>query len=265
MADAQPTFDLFRLPPELRNNIYRELLVLNNSFTCHPQILCASRTIIREASNILYRDNLIEIKVFRDGVYVQGKKRGNYKFDLPHGVQGLWKGEDKLIWPNFIRRVQFVRLSVESSKEPARHATNWIPGIGSLHYIVYSLPAFLQKGHKLRSLEVELTQLRDLFARNRVLMEFNSQVGIALCPLRLLSSIKNLQVEGTSADLDVIRKAPDDVSEAAYRFLSASRGEIIKRMYSTELVTQSIIKNGHRTTSARYWAVFSTWGAIPAV
>ena len=76
-ADDIRTVRFLELPPELRNKVYQELLVLHDSFTAHPQILRTCKLINNEASSTLYGDNLIEIKLYSDGVYTHGAQCGD--------------------------------------------------------------------------------------------------------------------------------------------------------------------------------------------
>lgn len=252
-GDRTPTFDFFGLPPELRNEIYRNLLVMNNPLTCYPQILCVSKAVYSEAVNILYGDNLIGIKVYRDGVFLHGKMCGDYEFDAVHGVLRRQKKSGELKWAEFIRRAQFVRFSIETGNQPVNTAQRWMPSIGSLHYIVHSLCLFLARGHKLRSFVLDLSQLRDLYAANGARSDFENHVEIALCPLRLLSSIKKLRVEGTTTDLRSISTPSTLTCEAADRFLSASLWSIIQQMHSTHL-TGILITFGGRVIPHDYVA-----------
>ncbi|KJX96126.1 hypothetical protein TI39_contig805g00001 [Zymoseptoria brevis] len=95
-ADGILSFPFMDLSPELRTSVYQEVLILDNSFASFPQILATSKRINSEASTILYGDNLIDVRMFSDGVYVHGTKIG--------GMIGGDKGHpitlSNLAWPS---------------------------------------------------------------------------------------------------------------------------------------------------------------------
>lgn len=68
IADFDSTFRFLDLPPELRNQVYKELLQIqpssgNRKRSCFPQILATSRQIHEEVYNILYKDNEVSWKL----------------------------------------------------------------------------------------------------------------------------------------------------------------------------------------------------------
>ncbi|KAK1063998.1 hypothetical protein LTR74_009065 [Friedmanniomyces endolithicus] len=118
-ADKDFTFRFMDLAPELRNRIYRELLLFHDSYFCQPRILATCKTIHSEASAILYRDNLIEVKLRRDfnsGIYQDSVR--------VHGVpcsplEQFDAGSAYLTdyhWPEFLCRAQWIRFSTRSEK-----------------------------------------------------------------------------------------------------------------------------------------------------
>ena len=53
-ADKQATFRLFDLPAELRQKVYENLLIFpEHSVVCEPSILATSRSVYREAVDVL--------------------------------------------------------------------------------------------------------------------------------------------------------------------------------------------------------------------
>jgi hypothetical protein len=150
-------FRFLDLSPELRTVIYEHLLVLDQSCTCHPQILAASKQVHSEAKNILYGNNLIEIKMWNDGVYVHGQLCGTYVRGIPIEVA----------WPDFLRRAQFLRFSHGATGmglellTPAilTQARSELWGSFVSDNILYSLCTFLMEGHQLRSMKVDLRRV----------------------------------------------------------------------------------------------------------
>lgn len=64
-------FKFLELIPELRNIVYRELLVFDSGGSCQPHILASSKAVNAEASAILYCENLIHIEIKGNDVYVR--------------------------------------------------------------------------------------------------------------------------------------------------------------------------------------------------
>lgn len=102
-ADRARSFRFLDLPPEMRNLIYYELLILrprtgwSQSETkkiCHPQILATCHEIQEDATGILYEDNTVAC----DFTITQNRYDGDVGFDtevqLPHMEQGesYWSG-----------------------------------------------------------------------------------------------------------------------------------------------------------------------------
>ena len=140
---------------ELRDRIYRELLVLKDSFTCHPQIVRASKNINAEASGILYGDNLIEIKVHHDGIYVHGQLSGTHQPDRPRGQEKVLGRASQIKWPQLLSKARFIRFEIVILQQLAT-GVDAVPNLGTLHAILYSLCSFLQDSHTLRSLALDL-------------------------------------------------------------------------------------------------------------
>jgi hypothetical protein len=235
-ADADRTFDFLGLPPELRNRIYRELLVLRDSFTCQPQIVRVCKQINGEASSILYGDNLIEVKVFNDGVFAHGKKCGNYDTDYSPGYQTQRNKGRNIIWPQFVRRAQFVRLSIVSYQHPSALARGLVPRLGALHYILYSVCLFLNHHHRLRSLVLDLTVLRSAFKNHGAMWQFEDELGTALFPLRLLLPIRDMRIEGSAIDLTSMLTPPKQTIDVAEEIISGSTWSLLRH---NQLVTST--------------------------
>ncbi|SMY24685.1 unnamed protein product [Zymoseptoria tritici ST99CH_1A5] len=101
-ADSCRTFRFLDLPPEMKNLIYEELLVLQDSYTCFPEILGTCRQIFKEGSNILYGDNEIGITLLPLRSVVHGKE-----------YEGIENHPATFDWPEWINRVQHLRVSFE--------------------------------------------------------------------------------------------------------------------------------------------------------
>jgi hypothetical protein len=194
-ADAKPSFAAFMdLSPELRTRVYQEVLILQDSFTCYPQILATSKQVNQEASNILYGDNVIDVHLLADGVYVHGEK--------------ISESESRLSWPTWIRRVQFLRFSLKHhlTINVLRAYTLFGVSQGSLFLVadvdrvLHSLCSFLGSDHRLRSFHVSITGTSDL-----KLLQFAPHM---LHSTKLLGELKELEFHGEIANLGPV---PQDI------------------------------------------------------
>lgn len=147
-ADSIPSFPFMDLSPELRNRVYQEVLILDDSFTCFPQILATSKQINFEASTILYGDNLIDVRMFSDGVYVHGTKIGG----MLGGDKGHSTTLSNLAWPAWLRKVQFLRFSLTHQYSPCGTRMFGLFRAQHLQNVLHSLCEFLGSAHVLRSL-----------------------------------------------------------------------------------------------------------------
>ncbi|SMR54407.1 unnamed protein product [Zymoseptoria tritici ST99CH_3D1] len=170
-ADDDRVFNFLELAPELRVFVYEELLTLQ-SHTCHPQILATSRQMHREASNILYGDNLIEIRLTLYPVTVNGR--------ICEGELGRRRGS-KITWPAWLQRVQKLRIEVPSIDEmPIFAGIQHLEG-GSLARSAVPLVAeeglrnlceFLAEKHRLRSMRIASATipLKDIVSSTRTFL-----------------------------------------------------------------------------------------------
>lgn len=172
-ADANPgPFRFFGLSPELRTNVYEKLLVFNDSFSCHPQILRASKQINAEATNILYGDNLIEIKLYEDGMYIHGK---------------VYEALPGSPLPQFLHKVQFMSWSLgkfDPTAAPRMFSRR------SCEYKLHRICMHLMGKNKLRSMEVDFTHPPPAIGSPAVTAPFD------VYGLRLLGPLKACVVKG---------------------------------------------------------------------
>ncbi|KAK5138444.1 hypothetical protein LTR08_000030 [Meristemomyces frigidus] len=163
-ADIERTFRFLELAPELRNIIYKELLVLHN---------CC----------ILYGDNLYEIRGFRGKVRAHGFRCGPYApVDDLHDFRTL-------VWPDFLRRVHHLRLAIINlPRNRARTA--------SVGNILVSLCTFLASGKHLVSLHLDLEWLPS--------HGLVHGMKAAFYPLRLLGPSPQITVSGFDESVTTI-------------------------------------------------------------
>lgn len=173
-ADANPgPFRFLNLSAELRTAVYENLLVFENSFSCYPQILVSSKAVNEEASNILYGDNLIEVKVWPDGIYA-------------HGM--LSKGK----WAEFLRKVQFTRVSY-GSQASIDYRSHERPAY--FEWTLSALCEFLMGKHKLRSMKVSFVRAPPAVGLPIYDSPFDTYA------LRMLGTLKECVLEGVDGVL----------------------------------------------------------------
>ncbi|KAK3707021.1 hypothetical protein LTR37_012353 [Vermiconidia calcicola] len=163
-ADQSDGFFLMnKLPTELKDMIYEDLLLFQGSRTCHPQILATCREVNKEASRILYTKNVFEIKISDDSVQAHGRLCGDYD---PSSHSRETSNITALQWPDYLRRVGKIGISVEQGQAPTRawqrFVSAWPPAtaIGAhpttMSQVFYSLCSFLEDRHAVTSLELDL-------------------------------------------------------------------------------------------------------------
>lgn len=212
--DESYVFRFFDLPPELRTQVYNELLVLQDSFTCYPQILRTCKEVSQEASKVLYGENLIEAKIYYDGVFVHGQRRGilqNFR------------------WPLFLRKVQWLKLEVIGV--PGRR---YLANSGPICSIIYSLCAFLHRGTGLRSLEIDIRRLEDVSQSQGTVHQFRDSIPMMLCTLKFLPKIKRLRVKGTTVYIDQIPEPSPFVIDTASKIAAKNAQLLIQSIRLAE-------------------------------
>ncbi|SMY30277.1 unnamed protein product [Zymoseptoria tritici ST99CH_1A5] len=190
------------LSPELRNRVYQEVLILDNSFTCFPQILAASKQMNSEASTILYGDNLIDVRMFSDGVYVHGTKIGGMLGDDKDHPITL----SNLAWPAWRRRVGFLRFSLTHLYNPCGTKMLGLFRAQDLQDVLHSLCEILGSGHVLRSSELE--------TRGKTTEDLLRWSPWMFSSTHLLGTLKELRFSGDVVDYSYIPRPQVELEDA---------------------------------------------------
>ncbi|KAK0364014.1 hypothetical protein LTR91_016879 [Friedmanniomyces endolithicus] len=210
-SDKAATFDFMKLAPELRNRIYRELLLFHESYSCQPQILATCKAINSEASAILYRDNLIEVKLRRghndwyhsSSVQAHGEHCGRLT------MFGYANSMTNYQWPEFLRRAQWIRVSTHYETAPGvtknvLRRTTAGSKMQEVNYVLYSLCSFLQDEHRLVAIEVDVgTRVANILAAPVAATDEDAAHRV-LSPLQLLGPLSLfhiINVDGSVAQL----------------------------------------------------------------
>ncbi|KAK3619815.1 hypothetical protein LTR56_023777 [Elasticomyces elasticus] len=201
-ADKDFTFRFMDLAAELRVHIYRELLLFEpgptarTSWTCYPHIMATSKTIHKEASPILYRENLIEVKIYSPGA----DHREQYLCAHGHPCGELiklatWDEDRTGEWPNFLRRARWIKFSTNNGHYPDMQVNS---------ILLYNFCSWLQEGHDLAIIEVEVgTTLQDIRAQPVTGTREEAEYRL-LNPLQLLGELPLLKVisrDGAATEL----------------------------------------------------------------
>lgn len=271
-ADSNPSFRFLDLPPELRNMVYRELLVLqpepiqlhapehhirtryvskkvNQEAKCHPQILCASKKLNSEATGILHGNNSIVVKVDRWAVKAHGVHCGTYKPQPKlHGFHAGHKSAEKLVWPDFLRRARNVKLVVVDMLD-LRKSWDVLPNCGTIHNILFSLCLFLRQRDSLRTLTIDLTWLAHQFVGLGRTDRLQQYLPTAIYPLRLLRDSVETQVTGIEVlPLQQPLTANTEAVELADRIASGSTRTAFRQLQAASrllcLIQQSKASTG---------------------
>lgn len=205
-ADMDRTLRFLDLPPELRNMVYRELLVIKQSRKkrspeSSPQILATSKAVNQEATGILYAENPITVRVCPSGLYARGVKCGTYEpqTKMSAHLRTSPRATD-MVWPEFLGRVHAVQLVIVDMQDTmARRPV--LPNCGTVHNILFSLCHFLRQTGKIRTFTMDLTWLTSRFIRLRETNILQNHLHTTLYPLRLLSDKVKVNIYGTGTML----------------------------------------------------------------
>lgn len=197
-ADREWQFRIMDLPPEIRLEIIRNLLLFSRRHSlasvdtkAFPVILQTCKQILEEARGILYDENTISMSfkaqtgegsgsgfraIVHDRVSEQCCKNHTSWLRLPRGIND---------YPDFLRRI--ARLDV--NLELVTSDTDVTPGdsVWPLNNFLYSLASFLMDGHRLQNLhlKVDISSALD-----------DVSYGKIFYPLRRLRNVDTVTIEG---------------------------------------------------------------------
>lgn len=155
------------LPGELRNMIYREMLIFkdqNSRFrpSCSPQILRCNRQIKDEATDILYKENDFVIELDTLSLRAHGHRCGTF---APLDAYLYRRGEfarsgvqvGRIKWPTFLLRAARIHFKVAPPFHQLHMARSFdISHKIDINHTLYWLCSFLSTRSSLRELEVDL-------------------------------------------------------------------------------------------------------------
>lgn len=215
-ADNTKSFRFLDLIPEMRNLIYKELLVFAVCETCpmihsfaHPAILQTSKAVYKEARDILYAENTISCFF---AVYVDRSDGAAHRRTRIHTTEA--EGYDvrlscvfhgmKVI-PEWFRRIQSLKFTVDvHGNGSVGCARSFAQGC------TLNLASFLMDQHCLKKLQIHIVNHLD----NKHAAKLTASI---LYPLRRLRGIKQVQITGnvdpglSQAVVTDMQRAPEEL------------------------------------------------------
>lgn len=203
-ADENLSFRFSDLPPEMRNHVYRDLLIFpragaGQNTACYPAILRASRASNEEGKGILYGENVFQVDITQDHTKSSATKKSvrvhdeyflvaclHSKFSmLPYAIDS---------YPPVFKRVQQLNIKVTFICMDA--GREWMHGPRSWDFInkcLLSLSSFLMEGHHLKKLTIDFQTVTAEPERG---WPEEWEIGHMLYPLRRLRNVKQVEVRG---------------------------------------------------------------------
>lgn len=218
--DKDHPFPFLDLHPELRNTVYRELLVTDypasfGPLKCHPEILAACHQINHEATGILYGLNKVHLTFNLDRLPLPRMPGGRFWRviqmgfdDHPSQIQ-----QDINHYPGFLRKMQDFTIDIRCPTG-ATIRTNTVYGAASdrepayspLINIVRCFVSFIMDKNKIQNLLICLDLGADLNVQD---------VASILAPLQRLYGIPEVTVvlKNGEAPLPVLRLLKDVIQD----------------------------------------------------
>ena len=151
-ADSKATFRFLGLPPELRNNIYRELLLFDSDkgrSPCWPAILATSKDVNREGTGIFLRDNTFTATLSCNNNYKFSARFDGHVMDTVNASIGLYSS---LKWPSRLLNSTKCKITLDLCEADRIRGTEievWV------NHILYNLYSCMLESNNLQRLEVE--------------------------------------------------------------------------------------------------------------
>jgi len=226
--DKDHPFPFLNLHPELRNIVYRELLVTDYpaSFTplkCHPEILATCHQINHEATGILYGLNKVHLTFDMDclprpwipgGIFwrvMQMASLDGFIYQLRHGYTSQIQ-EDIDHYPSFLKKMQDFTIDIRCPAVTAIRVNTLYgvaseePTYSSLINIVRCFASFIMDKNKIQTLLIRLELGADLNMQD---------VASILSPLQRLYGIPEVTIvlKNGEAPLPILRLLKDVIQD----------------------------------------------------
>lgn len=203
-ADEKTSFRFLDLPAEMRNHVYRDLLIFSRAgaakkTACYPAILRVSRQIQEEGKGIVYGENVFRVKIAQDYTTSASIKKSlcvhdeNFPITCLHNkFSQIPEGIDA--YPEVFRRIQQLHIEVKfTCMDTGR---DWVHGSGSWDFInkcLLTLSSNLMEGNSLEKVKIEFETVTTNLDRGS---PEEWEIGRMLYPLRRLRNVKKVEVTG---------------------------------------------------------------------
>ncbi|GAB7362176.1 hypothetical protein MBLNU230_g2202t1 [Neophaeotheca triangularis] len=182
-ADKQPApFPFFRLPPELRNSIYENVLTFTGGNKrekprCHPQILYTCKQAAEEAAQILYHENDMTIKIPR-------------------------RPKANLAFPPCLHYLNHLTVYSNYEMDPSPWSHEPISTAKRLENFLKKLSKHLAEAHVLKSLTIHVDEDR---------LGNGDALKLAVVPVRALGSIATFKLIHDALPAEAVEYARKEV------------------------------------------------------
>lgn len=207
-ADQEAHFRFFDLVPELRNCIYRQLLNLDETWTCNPAILATSHQTHQEATGILYGDNTVDLCIT---LYVDEESHSKIKVEVGNGsstyddyrdteqylrydLGNLVSSKSITLWPEYLKRFSNMSISLIILDHAAgATAPSQKDRLAVCNHILYALACFLMDGHSFKSVGIQIkSSVQEVYPQR--------ELWSVLCPLATLGRSIKFTITGVKED-----------------------------------------------------------------
>ena len=210
--DSSASFKFMDLLPELRLLVYRELLGQDNSLpsvSIYPAILTTCKSINKEATDILYNEAPLHIKIVsyardkrRDidfSAVVQVENLDSFRSAMYTDLLGNWKH-----WPSVLTRVQNITLTIFLGEYRVARQTMKRKPFEKVTHGIYALACLVAHAGRIRKITVNFEESGEILS-----LDTSTRT---ICPLAKLGPSVTYTFHGVAAELETIFRDHAQVS-----------------------------------------------------
>lgn len=267
LLDREATFDFMALPPELRKEVYRELLLRRSSkpgsnqrasvrqIKCFPNIMQVSKQVHAEASEVLYGERKFVISIrqtYHSPSSNEPRSDCTMIFSDPFTCRypAASSSRDHVLWhpphfPDILLRVQSLEITVNlaiyaSTPYPADLARSLM--YEGMNHLLYTLGSFMTKNKQLKQLLIQVETHQHSMALHNILDKI-------LWPLVKFPGPRNTTIQGVPEDVAeyivAVMQEPEHQTSSVY---GAQKLRI-----SAQSLARYVKKVGVSTLAGRKW------------
>lgn len=156
-ADRNRVFCFLDLPPELRNEVYGHLLAPRCHYYCYTGILRACKTIHKEATEILYADNVITCSFWSQQTKSERKVRINRRdYSGPEAVEVTQMPTAIDHYPNYLARIRTLKIDIHIDISPRCASTTRNCLVDFVRSGLLALASVVMDGGRLRTIKINV-------------------------------------------------------------------------------------------------------------